>query len=254
MSLRNPKRIASILAVILLCLAAPAARGQAQEQETLLAGQILDQDVYDANQQLIGEVDDIIIKRSGRAKKLTLEYGGILDIGDRLVAVSFKNFSLKNGGVALEATQSRLDSRPEYNYFRHGLRPEYFYRSRPYGGRYRYPPPPPSSYYPSPIPPREEPYEWAFSPSRFLASAVMNRRLINEAGQHLGRVDDFLIRRKDSMVEKIIGKAYMQDDGGQQKEADLALPYMPLGFTAYGLVYDIEVNELKDMPVYPYVE
>ena len=81
----------------------------------------------------------------------------------------------------------------------------------------------------------------------------MNRRLINEAGQHLGRVHDLLIRRKDNMVENIIVNAYVQD-GGQQKEADLALPYMPLGFTAYGLVYDIEVNELKDMPVYPYVE
>ena len=71
----------------------------AEQQEgatSILASQIIDHDVIDANQELIGEVDDIIFKRSGKAKTLTVDFGGFLDTGDKLVALPFKRFSMKN--------------------------------------------------------------------------------------------------------------------------------------------------------------
>lgn len=119
---------------------------------------------------------DLIIRRSGKAKKLTVEFGGFLDIGDKLVALPF-------------------------------------------------------------------------SPSRFLASAVMNRHIINEEGKRVGRVKDLVINRKNNRVEKIILSSI--DILGE--DVHVALSYEPLGFTAYGLVYDITLHALKDF-IYPYEE
>jgi len=223
---------------------------QAQEEDVyVLASQIIDQDVYDEKNKLIGEVDDIIIRRSGRAKLLTVEFGGFLDIGDKLVALPFKRFSMKNGNVALEVTEQQLEKKPEFDYYPQKLRPDYYYRGRPYAGRYRYSP---HGYYYGPYGPNRpnapmEPYEWTFSPSRFLASTVMNRRLINEEGKDIGRVKDLMINRENNTVEKIIISS--MDIPGE--DVHVALPYQPLGFGAYGLVYDIMPRKLKDH-IFPY--
>jgi sporulation protein YlmC with PRC-barrel domain len=211
---------------------------------------IIDQDVYDGTGKLIGEVDDIIIRRGGKVKKMTVEFGGLLDIGDKLVSLPFKGFSMKNGNVTLDETEQELEKRPEFNYYRQGLRPGYYYRTTPYA--YRYPPP---GYYYSPgnqdQPGRPHPliglFEWAFSPPRFLASVVMNRLLVNEEGKELGRIKDLLVSRKDNKVEKIIVSSIPH----LEEDVHVALLYEPLGFTAYGLVYDISRRKLKDF-IYAY--
>ena len=249
MDLRLYRAIAGCLFLALLFLGSPA-DSQAQEKEAgVLASKIIDQDVYDENQKLIGEVDDIIIRRSGRAKKVTVEFGGFLDMGDKLVAVSCKNFTMKNGKVILEAALQQLKKRPEFYYFRRGLRPGYYCRTRPYSRpwpyRYR------SRYSYGPHVQRRpmKPYEWAFSPSRFLASVVIDRRLINEKGKEIGRVKDLLIDRGDNKVENIIISSV--DIMGE--DIYIALPCEPLSFTAFGLVYDISQGQLKDF-IYPYEE
>jgi hypothetical protein len=164
------------------------------------------------------------------------------------VALPFKSFSMKNGNVALEVTEQQLEKKSEFNYNPHGLRPDYYYRGRPYTGRYRYPLRGYYYYGPNiPINPPMEPYEWTCSPSRFLASTVMNRRLINEEGKDIGRVKDLMINLDNNKVEKIIISSV--DILGEDTHA--ALPYEPLGFGAYGLVYDIMPGKLKDH-IYPY--
>ena len=223
------------------------ADSHAQEKEALLlASRILDQEVYDETQKLIGEADDLIIRRSGKVKKLTVEFGGFIDIGDKRVALPFKRFRMKDGKIALEVTEQQLEKKSEFDYYTHGLQPDYYYRGRPYTTRY----PRPSYYYgPGAAHPPIEPYEMAFSPSRFLASALMNRRIINEEGKRVGRVKDLVINRKNNEVEKIILSSI--DILGE--EVHVALSYEPLGFTAYGLVYDITLGTLKDY-IYPYEE
>jgi len=220
---------------------------QAQEKEgAVFANRILDRDVYDAGQELIGEVDDVIIRRSGKIKKLTVEFGGFYDIGDKLVALPIRVFQMKDGKVALELTEQQLQRKPEFNYYTAGLRPEYYYRARPYAGWYHFPRP---RYYHGPNEPNPpmELYEWAFSPSRFLASVLMNRRLINEQGKNLGMLEDLMIDRDSNKVEKIIVSSV--DILGENVYA--ALPYEPLGFTVYGLVYDMMPGELKNL-IYAY--
>jgi sporulation protein YlmC with PRC-barrel domain len=226
----------------------PHTRGQ-EESSTILASRVIDRDVYDENKQLIGEVDDIIIRRSGKVKKLTVEFGGFLDIGDKLVALPFKSLDIKKDKVNIGTTEQQLENKPEFNYYTSGLRPEYYYRARPYAGPYYHPPP--GYYYGPNAPPNylREPHEWTYSPARFLASAVIDRRLINEEGEEIGRVKDLVINRKDNKIETII--IFSREILG--KDLHIGLAYEPLGFSAYGLVYNVSPEELKDF-IYPYKE
>lgn len=238
------KAMMGILFVIFILVAFPLGTGAQENEATILTSQIIDQDVYDKNQNLIGEVDDLIIRRSGKVKKLTVEFGGFLDIGDKLVALPFKNFSLADGKVVLDMPEKQLKQKSEYDYYAHGLRPGYYYRARPYPGPY----PGPTYYYGPHTPgPRQETYKWVYSPSRFLASVVMHRHLMNEQDEDIGTVTDLLINRKEGKVENIILSS--MDILG--KEVHVALPYKALGFSEYGLVYDIEPDELKEY-IYPY--
>jgi sporulation protein YlmC with PRC-barrel domain len=222
------------------------------EGASVPASRILDRNVYGEKDKRIGEVEDIIIRRSGKVKKLTVQFDEwFWDIGGKRVALPFKKFKMENGNIALDVTQKQLEERPMFDYYSHGLRPGYYYRyrrCRPYAGYYRYPPP---GYYYGPdhrpTPPIED---WAYSPARYLASGVMDRRLINEKGVQIGWVKDLLINSKRNEVEKIIVSS--RDILGEGTH--VALPFVPLGFTVYGLVWDISPAELKELPTYSYEE
>jgi len=215
----------------------------AENDTVVLASRIIDQDVYGPNNELIGELEDIVIRRSGRAKKLIIEYGGFFDIADRLVGLPFKRSKLRNDRIVIEATKSKLDKKPAFNFARDGRLTQYFYYSRP-------PHPYPStSYYYDPTLRRERQLdleELALSPSHFLASVIMNRRMINNQGQDIRWVEDLLINTEQNKVEKIIISTEHVLGTGPM----IALPYKPIGFSGYGLVYDISHSNLQDMPKY----
>lgn len=215
----------------------------AENDAVVPASRIIDQDVYDQNKEIIGEVEDIVIKRGGRAKKLIIEYGGFFDIADRLVSLPFKRSNLQNKRLVIQTTKSKLDKKPAFNYARDGLLTQYFYYSRP-------PHPYPStSYYYDPTLRRERQLdmeELALSPSHFLASVIMNRRMINNQGQDIGWVEDLLINTEQSKVEKII----ISTGHLLSTDSMMALPYRPVGFSSYGLVYDISLSDLQNMPNY----
>lgn len=261
MKMRIRLIVAMGLFLVLLCVGLSTDASAQEKENTLLASQIVDHDVYDAKQELIGEVDDIIFKRSGKAKRITVEFGGFFDIGDRLAAVPIKGFSMKDGKIILDATRQQLQKRPEFSYYEHDLRPNYYYRPRPrpnyFNNRTPYGPYPhgaPSYYHyydrdpKGPLPPID-PDQWVFSPSRFLASSVMNRPLLNEAGKDIGMLKDLLIDRRTNKIDKIVVLAANILD----EDVHAALPYRPVGFTPYGIVYDISPQELKNY-VYSYEE
>lgn len=75
----------------------------------------------------------------------------------------------------------------------------------------------------------------------------MNRPLLNEAGKDIGMIKDFLIDRRTNKIDKIVVLAANILD----EDVYAALPYRPVGFTPYGIVYDISPQELKNY-VYSY--
>jgi sporulation protein YlmC with PRC-barrel domain len=232
-----------ILGILLVVMMFTVDSMSAGNETVVSASRIIDADVYDQDEKLIGEVEDIVVRRSGRAKKLVIEYGGFFDIADRLVAIPFKHSQLQDDRIVIETTKAKLDKKPVFNYARDGLLTQYFYYSRP-------PHPYPStSYYYDPTLRRErhlDMEELALSPSYFLASVIMNRRMINSQGQDVGWVEDLLINTERNKIEKIIVSTEHVLGAGPM----IALPYRPLGFTGYGLVYDISLSDLQNMPKY----
>ncbi len=212
-----------------------------------LASTVVDGDVVNESGEKIGEVDDLVIRRSGKVKKAAVEVGGFLDVFDKVVAVSFSNVSrLETGNLLVKADKQQLDRKSAFRYREEGLQPDYYYRSRPYAGPPYYAP---RSYYYRAEPAYPPPEQWAFSPARFLATAVMDRSVMNSRGRSLGRIEDLLIGDDAEVKAFVLSSHRVLGEG-----VYVTVPYQPLGFTAFGLVYDITRQELKERPRYGYDE
>ena len=140
----------------------------------------------------------------------------------------------------IEISKDICSSREIYrsgNYRRYGYRtfPPPFYGIRPYGPRR------PEGYYPE-----GAPYDWAYSPARFLASTLIDRQVISESDGYIGRVADLLIDARDAKVKNVLLLA--EEIRGD--DSRVLIPYEPPGFTAYGIVWDISSKEIRNLPDY----
>jgi sporulation protein YlmC with PRC-barrel domain len=263
MSKINLKQIFCSIIIINLFFYLPFVSHAEESSDMILASKLIDHEIYGKTGDQFGEIDDLVIKRSGKVKKVTIEVGGFLGIGDKLVAVSLKelqNLMVKGDGkIVLDTTEQQMEKRSEFDYYRQGLRPDYYYRPghyRRYGYR-AFPPP----YYRSrphgPQPPEQRiaPYpegesydEWAFSPARYLASSYIDRQVIGANGVYIGRVKDLLIDTQDAKVKKII--LAVEDIRGD--DSHVAIPYEAPGFTAYGIVCDISQKQIRNFSSYRY--
>jgi hypothetical protein len=105
--------------------------------------------------------------------------------------------------------------------------------------------PPPADRQGQPYP-GDKPSDWIFSPTRYLASTVIDRQVLNESGDYIGRVTDLLIDIPSGKVKKII----IEVDDVRADDSQVAVPYEPPGFTGYGIVYDISRQEISKLPSY----
>jgi len=259
MNMIGKKQCISCILVVLSFILVPLISG-AEEDKTILASQIIDEGLFDEKGEQIGEVDDLVIRRNGKIKKVTMEVGGFLGIGDKLIAMPFVKLKMeKDGRISVSATQAELEKRPEFDYYRQNLNPTYSYRYYPYGhpdypyGRARRYPPRQRRYTPYDPYPGQVPYYygWAHSPSRFLASVVIDKRVMNEEGVYIGEIKDLLVDLEKREIQKVILLA--EDIRGE--DSYVAAPYKPLGMDYFGyLLYDISEKKVKALPEYQYEE
>jgi sporulation protein YlmC with PRC-barrel domain len=88
-----------------------------------VASELMGKAVYNAANERIGEIDDLIIGRDGRAVAAVVGVGGFLGIGERKVAMTFSNFRMtrdQNGTVrtVVDASRDMLKDAPEYKIVR----------------------------------------------------------------------------------------------------------------------------------------
>lgn len=78
------------------------------------------QDVFDPNNNKIGQVKDVLIDKSGKAETLIIGVGGFLGAGEKDVAVSFEEVKAtkKDNKVRLvmNATKDSLKNAPGFKY------------------------------------------------------------------------------------------------------------------------------------------
>lgn len=119
------------IAVAALLLAAPAAFAQQPSQGGLMTSvppnsrTVTDwykQNVYDPNQQKIGEIMDVLVNPSGQIEAAMVGVGGFLGAGEKDVAVSFNAIKAtkKNDKtyLTLDTTKDALKNAPGFKYDR----------------------------------------------------------------------------------------------------------------------------------------
>lgn len=82
------------------------------------ASEIIGMDVYNAQNEKLGKVDDLIVDWSaGRIRYAVLSSGGILGVGDKLVAVPASSFSYVAGEkkLLLDADKQSLKEAPQFS-------------------------------------------------------------------------------------------------------------------------------------------
>ncbi|GGD31303.1 PRC-barrel domain-containing protein [Aureimonas glaciei] len=95
--------------------AAPAAGSMPMNH---LASDLADMDVYGANNEKIGEIDDLIVNSDGTVAAAVVEVGGFLGMGERDVLVNFSSLQMTMEGdekriSVPELTKETLTAAPE---------------------------------------------------------------------------------------------------------------------------------------------
>jgi sporulation protein YlmC with PRC-barrel domain len=216
-------------------------RERASQQQGLRASKIIDAVVKNDRGEEVGEVDDLIMSRNGKVKKVILSVGGFLKIGEKLVAVPLRSLQItERGDILYNITKEEIEKHPRFNY-KEELPYEDYYSS------YRNPSPP---FQMGTYGGRYSPWEWAYFPSRLSVSAILNRTVLNNKGEELGDIDDLMINREGRIEEVILavgGFKFME-----MGEKLVALPFKPLKITDLGILYNIAVQQLKNLPEFSY--
>lgn len=80
------------------------------------------EDVYDPQNNKIGDVNDVILDKSGRVSAVIVGVGGFLGVGEKDVAVPFNALKVaeKDGDryLVMEASKDALEKAPGYTYDR----------------------------------------------------------------------------------------------------------------------------------------
>jgi sporulation protein YlmC with PRC-barrel domain len=266
--------------VILIVFMASGVRAASAPRESGIRW-MMDRAVYNSKGKQLGELEDLIIRRNGRIKRAIIATNGFLGFSEKNIAVPFKKIAEQNDKIVFDMDAKQFEGLPNFNYREQGLFSGYYYRpfQPPPGGstgpyapksgaagrgypNYPYNPgyepwygygpypygAPPQAYpglggYQSP-----NPWQWAYYPARMLASTILVRVVINKQGEEVAEVHD-LIFDKDDNIDRIIlavgGFMYIS-------HKLVAVPYKPLGFTNYGITYDISMQELEALPAFSY--
>jgi sporulation protein YlmC with PRC-barrel domain len=90
--------------------------------EALPISDYYNQSVYDNRDSKIGDVNDLLLDKSGKINAVIIGVGGFLGVGEKNVAVPFSSLKVaeKNGSryLVLETTKYALQTAPGYTYDR----------------------------------------------------------------------------------------------------------------------------------------
>jgi sporulation protein YlmC with PRC-barrel domain len=252
---------ALLIGIVLFLVASPLASGAEGKggQEDFRASKIIDEGVKNHRGEQIGEVDDMIMGRRGKIKKVLLSVGGYLGIGYRLVAVSFGSLQIgRQGNILYDVTKEQLEKHPVYSYREDGFREFYYYSPPPPYGGFAFGPPQYQGYFPYGHPYGSFPrgryrgeygaWGWEYYPELFRVSALLSRHLWNEAGQVMGEIDDLMISPQGKVQTIILSVGQILG----LEEKLVALPFKPLRVSGDGVIYNITDAQIKELPAFRY--
>jgi len=85
---------------------APAAASDSSFQGDWRASKLVGLKVYNDNNESVGTINDLLTDRNGAIKAVVIGVGGVLGVGERLVAVPFDKIKFSEQAVAFTGTAS----------------------------------------------------------------------------------------------------------------------------------------------------
>ena len=84
----------------------------------LRASDLIGRDIHNADNDEIGEIDDLIVSRDGDKVMAIVSLGGFFDLGSKLVAIPYQDLRVTKDGkrVYYNATKAELEARSEFTY------------------------------------------------------------------------------------------------------------------------------------------
>jgi sporulation protein YlmC with PRC-barrel domain len=244
--------------------AARQAKGQHQSlpgfEVSVRASRIIDRVANNTQGEELGEVDDLIMSRTGKIKRVILSVGWYLGVGDKLVSLPFRALRMnEKGNIVYNVSRGQLEASPAFMYLQEGLLDYYYAPPPPYGtlglrppAGHRMDPVYGAPYGPIPPPGRYRweygTWEWGYFPERLRVSAILNRAALNKKGEEVGQIDDLIIspQGRVDLIVLSVGRTI----GVQEKL--VALPFKQLEVTNLGFIYDVSKQELKERPPFRY--
>lgn len=117
----------NILAAAGLLMASAAsfpafAADNAQTADEFRTSKLVGSNVYNAANENIGSIEDIILKPDGTMDEVVLSVGGFLGIGDKYVGVPFTSLKVSRDGdsakITTDATKDSLKALPDYKFYK----------------------------------------------------------------------------------------------------------------------------------------
>ena len=86
---------------------------------TISASALLNESVVNANNEAIGDVNDVLLGKDGKVVSVVVGVGGFLGMGEKDVALTFDQLKFTNNGndlvVTSNATKESLQAAPAYD-------------------------------------------------------------------------------------------------------------------------------------------
>ena len=270
------KRLTVLVTLGTLCLLtafASSSSEAADTGQTWRLTQLLDRPVMNMQDKELGEIEDLVIRRSGKVKQAIISLGGPLGLNGADTGVRFRALALgPEGSVRLDVTAEALENKPRFNYRQNDLFSGYYSRPLPpaYGRGMRGPvtrrytpypdqeEPPDYRFYPGPGPyfpyfsspwyssRGYHPMNWTYFPGRMLGSSLIDRQLLNKSNEGVGSLEDLIIDSNNQVTQFLVSTGDFLGIGGKV----VVIPYRPLGFNLDGVVYSITAEQLESLPAY----
>jgi sporulation protein YlmC with PRC-barrel domain len=92
---------------------------QMQSQNTVLASDLLGARLYNAADESVGTIDDVIVSTDGMVEGVVIGVGGFLGIGKKQVAVEMNQITVQadasgNPRLLLDSTREALEAAPDF--------------------------------------------------------------------------------------------------------------------------------------------
>jgi sporulation protein YlmC with PRC-barrel domain len=78
------------------------------------ASKVIGADVYDRDNKKLGDVQDVVLDKSGRVAAVVVNVGGFLGMGTKNVAVKFSDIKFDNRRLTLDRTKAQLQQAANY--------------------------------------------------------------------------------------------------------------------------------------------